>query len=257
MEKDKKFESEYIQKYRIWLDSDMFNIFLFDHRKDLNENCVIINESWFDSVNRLDSRVFEINSKYFHEERRKEIMKNKMNVFKKINSSKKRIIIPSCHNQLHWSLSILDLTINKLLIIDSFNSENRHNNLLNLLNQSEQFNNKITIQYVKVSLQTDAYTCGYRMIMYLKELFMKQSEPNYLSIKVLNQDSLNEVLNEMNVVINKIKSIQQYVSDWVSNVSIEYYNELYYDRKVIEQVYEELLQQGITFDEYGYLHYHE
>lgn len=83
---------------------------------------------------------------------------------------------------------------------------------------------------------------------------MDNNNQQYNKLNNCNHDELlQNVLKEMNIIVNKIKTIKQFIRKWKLKATPSEKEELYLDNKPIEDVYTYLKSKNYQFDVNGNL----
>ena len=236
------------------LDSQLFSLYMHDNKKYIDDKYYFVDDAWFDRIMKCEDQLFERNIKEL-DDMNKVIQLNEITkrLFGKKFSVTEKIIFCCCHNRTHWTLAILEIEYNSLIILDSMNGSNNHNKLLKYLNVINICKKNISIKKLIVKDQEDLWSCGYHMVYYLNNLFINQKEQNYLEVVKFDENKFNQIMETMEIYFNKLKSIVYFRLKCLQENKQILDNGIDITNYPVEDIYIHLINNNYLFDEAGYL----
>ena len=242
-----------IEKLHRRLDSNLLLLYLKENL-NISEKYYLITDSWFAILENIDYIYFDENISNVDMKKREEYIKERTKDFGKYIGQSEKFIFMCCHGRTHWTLCILEVSLSKLIVIDSLNFKNIHNHLRNFLNIIKICENPIEVEELNIGIQTDGWKCGYYMIYYFNELFSNKKEfQDYESLNTFNQEKFNKLLETMEIYFNKLKSIVWFQNQHKNDENPIYINMFSLNQCTVEMIYDYLISSKHTFDDKGYL----
>ena len=187
-----------VEKEKKWLDSSIYNIWRMMFFPDIPSRFQLIDEAWFSRIQLHEEGTQTKSKENLH-----------MKIFKSNDSPIK--IIPCCHQMTHFTLALWDTEINKLFIIDSFGNKNNHEILKKLL-EMRTHEKKLETEYVEVEKQEDSWSCGYRMITWIKIILQSKDDSFIENIKKVSEEDLKQTYWDIEKVYQIKNELNKFMS---------------------------------------------
>ena len=217
----------------IKLNTEMFSIWFEGYKELFDSKSYLLSDSWYRILDGyplefyLPSENPEINRK------NSELMRERLKEFNRINESIENIVIPCCHSGIHWSLCVYKKLKNVLEVYDGYNYGD-YKKLVLLLNFYNNYGNDVTLKKIKCPTQFDAWSCGYRMLYFIKNLFINKNEKLVVNGGDLNISLYSDILNELSIIYNKVEVMNLFFDKWKKFEFGKGYDNTLFENKTIE-----------------------
>ena len=196
MDRKKNSKDDAVKRIEgVWLSSDMLDCWKLVNDLNINPRIRMLDGGIYPQLKEA------INNGKF-DDSQQEIMKDKLLGKKR---EMKYIVIPCNHDNKHWNLLMWYVAAKELYFIDSFNDKTYVP--VEMINFITSINNTKVIE-VKTDIQTDGWSCGYRMLYYMSHFLFSQRVTKPTREVKLDEKDYNHFLGKISVIIEKYRSAE-------------------------------------------------